>query len=288
MRIFKHWDGPDPGGTPGRVFTASIGQETLVQGDKYLDHLKLGLKGAVATAAVVIEDFIDAISEFDFWVGSELRLKLDGNDLCALSAAFYGELPVLGENTDATGNDFAGNIKVPVQQDWDPAKPFSMAATRAAVTNIATETLSVTGYWYSSNPGKKAIQAVTVTLTSAGATGDDQYNFQLPPVGKMKKLIAAMPAASDFTDTNIDVSFQRLKIMKSNLPVAEFNTLADSRPVVETNVVSQSIFADLLGRYKIFDIDGEGIDLKDGIYTIKVDNQDASDALRFIAVVELE
>ena len=288
MRVYKHWDGPDPGGTPGRVFTASIGQETLVQGGAYLDKLAIGLKGAVATAAVVIEDFIDVLSEFDFWVGSELRLKLDGNDCCALSAYFYGQRPALGENTDATGNDFAGGIFLPVQQAHDAAKPFSMAATRAAVTNIATETLSVTGYWLDAAGAGKPIHAVTVTLTSAGATGDDQYNWQLPPTGRLMGLLAAMPAASDFADGNIDVSFQRLKIMRSTSPVAEFNTLADGKPLVETNLVAQSIFADLLGRYKYFDLRPEGINLKDGIYTIKIDNQDASDALRFIPIVEME
>jgi hypothetical protein len=288
MRVFKHWDGSDPGGTPGRPFTASIGQEYLVQGGNYLDHLKMGLKGAVSTAAVAIEDFIDVLAEYDFWVGSELRLKLDGNDLCALMAAYYREIPYLGENTDGTGNDFVGGIKIPIQQAFDAARPFAHAATRQPVANISSETISVTGYWLDADPGRKPVHAVVVTLTSSGATGDDQYTFILPKVGKLMHLIAAMPAASDFADGNIDVSFQRVKLMRETTPVAEFNTLGDSRSVVETNVVSQSIFADLLGRYKIFDLGPEGLDLKESNYTIKIDNEDPSDALRFIPVVEIQ
>ena len=35
MKISKHWDGPDPGGTPGRVFTSSIGQELMVPGGPF-------------------------------------------------------------------------------------------------------------------------------------------------------------------------------------------------------------------------------------------------------------
>lgn len=288
MRVTKHWDGPDPGATPGRVFTASLGQEPIVQGGAFLSHLMIGLKGAVSTAAVVIEDFVDVISEYDFWVGQDLRLKLDGNDLVALSVAYFDRKPILGENSDGTGNDFLGSVKIPIQQPWDGAKPFSHAMTRAAVTNIATETIAITGYWLDKNPGKKPIHAVTVTLTSAGSTGDDQYAFVLPKVGRLIKLIAAMPAASDFADGNIDVSFQRLKIMRETSPIVEFNTLADAISLVETNVVSQSIFADLLGRYKVFDLSDEGINLKDANYTIKIDNQDASDALRLIPIVEIE
>src|SRR3990167_10667016 len=113
MRISKHWDGADPGGTPGRVFTASIGQELMVPGGKFLSHLMLGLRGTIATTAIPIEEFIDTISEYDVWVGPELRIKLDGNDLCALSAYYAGVVPLVLENTDATGSPITTRLKIP-------------------------------------------------------------------------------------------------------------------------------------------------------------------------------
>src|SRR3990167_10544869 len=113
-KIVKHWDGPDPGGTPGRVFTSSIGQELLVPGGSFLSHLMLGFRMTIATTAIPIEEAIDTISEYDVWIGSELRIKLDGNDICALSAYYAGVMPLVLENTDATGSLIVGGMKLPI------------------------------------------------------------------------------------------------------------------------------------------------------------------------------
>ena len=288
MRIYKHWDGPDPGATPGRVFTASIGQELMVPGGPFLSHLMLGVRGTIATTAIPIEEFIDLISEYDVWVGSELRIKLDGNDLCALSAYYAGVTPLVLENTDATGSLIVGGIKLPINAPADAAKPFSHAATRAAQTNVTVETLSVTGYYINAKGTRKPVHAVVITLTSAAATGTDSFNFRLPPVGRLVKLIMAMPAASDFTDTNIDVAFQRVKLIKDGEVLAEFNTLGDHKQMLVTNLLTQLPTDDLISRYKHFDLSDEGFDLKSGVWTITIDNQDASDALRIIPVIEME
>ena len=288
MKIVKHWDGPDPGATPGRVFTASIGQEFLVPGGAFLSHLMLGLRGTIATTAIPIEEFIDTISEYDVWIGSELRIKLDGNDLCALSAYYAGVVPLVLENTDATGSLIAGGIKVPINAPVESTKPMSHAATKVTQTNVTVETLSVTGYYLNAKGNRKPVHAVVITLTSAAATGTDSFNFRLPPVGRLVKLIMAMPAASDFTDTNIDVSFQRVKLIQDGVTVAEFNTLGDHRQVLVSNLLTQLPTDDLLSRYKNFDCSDEGFDLKAGVWTLTIDNQDASDALRIIPVIEME
>lgn len=288
MRVYKHWDGPDPGATPGRVFTASIGQELMVPGGPFLSHLMLGVRGTIATTAIPIEEFIDLIAEYDVWVGSELRIKLDGNDLCALSAYYAKVVPLVLENTDATGSLIVGGIKVPINAPADASKPFSHAATRAAQTNVTVETLSVTGYYINAKGTRKPVHAVVITLTSAAATGTDTFNFRLPPVGRLVNLIMAMPAASDFTDTNIDVAFQRVKLIKDGEVLAELNTLGDHKQVLVTNLLTQLPTDDLLSRYKNFDLSDEGFDLKSGVWTITIDNQDASDALRIIPVIEME
>mgnify|MGYP001571826427 CR=1 FL=1 len=288
MRIFKHWDGPDPGGTPGRVFTASIGQEKLTRAGAYLDHLRIGLKGDIATAAVAIEAFADVLSEYDVWVGSDLRIKADGNDLCALMALYFKQLPVLGENSHNTGTDVIGGLKVPLQVDVPENLEITHAATRTAVTNVSVETISVSGYWLDANPGRKPIHCVVVTWTSNGSTGDEIKDFRLPPIGRLVGMILAMPAASDFTDANFDISAQRVKLLKDSTAVAELNTLGDAEGLEEVNFVSLSIYGDLLARYKRFDFRPEGFDLKSGTFNLKIDNQDASDALRLLPIIEIE
>ena len=40
-KVSKVWDGTDPGNTPGRAFTASIAQETIIPEGAFLTHLKM-------------------------------------------------------------------------------------------------------------------------------------------------------------------------------------------------------------------------------------------------------
>src|SRR3990167_7942318 len=105
MRINRIWDSALPSAASGRTFTASIGQETVVAQGAFLDHLCIGFTGQVDTGAVVIEAFIDSIALMTLRFGAETRIQLDGNDLVALSAFYYNQLPFIHENTDAAGED---------------------------------------------------------------------------------------------------------------------------------------------------------------------------------------
>ena len=85
MKITKIWDAADGSATPGRVFTASINQETIVKQGESLDYLMIGVKGAVSTAAVVIEDFADLINPLTLRYSGDNRLVLTLQELIALS-----------------------------------------------------------------------------------------------------------------------------------------------------------------------------------------------------------
>ncbi len=285
MRITKIWEGTDPGATPGRAFTASIPQETIVPEGKFLHFIKLGLKGAVSTAAVVIEDFADLLSEYVLRVGAENRIIMDAQDLCALSWAVFREPLVIGENTDATGNDFLGNIKVPVFAAADQAKPFTHSAERTAVTNIATETLGATGYWSETAPTRKAIHAVKVPYTTAAAAGYDTPAFRIAPVGNLRYLIIEQP--NGFADGNIDVSVQRVRILANGQLHSQFNALVDAIPYPGVDLVTPGPIADLMRPYLIFDCGEDGIDAKGQELTLQLDVQDVSDAVSIIPVLEL-
>ena len=286
-KVAKIYDGTDPGGTPGRIFTASIGQEEIVQEDKFLDSLSIGMKGAVATAAVTIEDFAGLLSEYTLRVGPETRILMNMRQLLALMRLYYGELPFIWENTDATGNDFIGGVKVPIQAPADAAKPITHAAARTAVTNIATETLAIYGYWDSEAKGKKPIHAVRIQHTTAASTGYEALNQRLANVGRLVGLIVQSPAV--FADGNIDVSIQRILLNVDGQRHSQFNMLSDHYGWAGRSVGVLDPMDDLMNVFNLIDLRGQGgIDLKAKPVTLDLDVEDASDAIVLIPVIEME
>jgi len=285
MKVAKIYEGTDPGATPGRVFTASIGQEKIVNEGAFLDSLDLGLKGAVSTAAVAIETFAGVLSEYSLRFGAETRLQMSFRQLLALSNFFYGNLPFIWENTDNTGNDFIGGVRVPVQQKVDPAKEFNHTATYATQTNIGTETLAISGRWDETDGGKKPIHAVAVGHTTAGSAGYETLGFRIVPVGKLIGLIIQSPNV--FTDANIDVSVQRVKILADGALHSEFNALAHRGGWQGKSVGVLDPMDDLMNVFDIYDLRPSGIDAKAQQLTVQLDVQDVSDAITLIPVLEV-
>lgn len=284
MKIAKIWDAADGSATPGRVFTASINQETIVKQGEQLDYLMIGVKGAVSTAAVVIEDFADLINPLTLRFAGDNRLVLTLQELVALSVFYYGKRIAVGENTDATGNDFLGGIKVPIYQKMEAGKDFTIQADRSAVTNIATETVAITGYFDTGEVGKP-IHCVRIAHTSSGTAGIETLGSQIVPKGKLIGLIVSAP--NGFADGNIDNSVQRLKLLENGEVVAELNDLADAVSLADIDYVTPSVFADLLRPYRAFDFRPAGFDAKAKILTLQIDVQDVSDSLVFLPVIEI-
>lgn len=285
-RVQKVWDSPDGSATPGRVFTASIAQEAIPNVGQTLDYLKVGVKGAVSTAAVVIETFAGLINPFTLRYGAENRIVLTLQEMCALMSFYYHQFPAIGENTDNTGNDFIGGLKVPVYEKADPAKQFLLQADRAAVTNIGTETLAVSAYWDTNEQNRKPIQAVRVPHTTAGTAGIEVFGSKIPPTGKLIGVILGEP--NGFGDGNIDTSVQKFKIYSDSQVVAEFNDLADHTPTEVLDYVTPAPLADLLRPYSFYDLRPAGLDAKATALTIAVDVQDVSDNIVVIPVMEIE
>jgi len=285
MKTSKIWDGTDPGATPGRVFTASIGQELIIPEGGNLNYLKLGLKGAVSTAAVVVETFAPVLSEYVVRIGAETRIQMDGQDLVALMMAYFNQRPKIGENTDGTGNDFLGGVKVPIFAPVSNDKPITHAATRTAVTNISTETISVTGYWDKDGNGNKPVHAVKIALTTAAAAGYQELSARIAPVGTLKGLLVKQ--ANDFADGNIDVSIQRLRIKANGVVHSAFNSLGDGSTLADIDYVTPSPIAGLLAPYAYFNLGPTGIDAKGQELTVEFDVEDVSDAVVFIPILDI-
>jgi len=286
MKISKVWDAADGSATPGRAFTASISQEAIPNDGDELSMLKLGVKGAVSTAAVALETFAGLIQPFTLRQGPDNKIVLNLDELVALMAFYYKEMPSCGENTDATGNDFLGGIKIPVYTKSDSAKQFLVQADRSAVTNIGTETVALTAYFDLAEANRKPIHAVRIAHTTAGSAGIETLGARIVPEGKLIGLI--IKEANGFNDGNIDVSVQRIKILANGKKVAEFNNLSDHTPVEIEDYVTPLPIADLLRQFRFFDLRPAGLDAKAQELVVQIDVQDVSDAIVIIPVIEQE
>jgi len=285
MKIFPIWDSAVGSATPGRVFTASIAQESIPAFGIQLDFLKMGVKGAVSTAAVVIETFAGVISPFMVRKGAENRIILALDELCALMAFYYKELPTVGENTDATGNNFIGGLKIPLYDKFDANQQWLVSADRVAVVNIATETIALTGYADTGEADRAPVHAVRIPTTTSGSAGLETFGSSLPPVGKLLGIIVKVP--NGFADGNIDVSLQKVKLLEDTSVVAEFNALADCSFPTAVDFVTPSPMNDLLRPFMFLDLRGAGFDTKAKRYTLQWDVQDVSDAIVIIPVFEV-
>lgn len=286
MRIKKIYDAADGSGTPGAIFTATLNEKIITKEGERLDYLMLGVKGAVATAAVVIEDFADLINPLTLRYGGDNRLVLTLQELIALSVFYYGKRVAIGENTDVTGNDFIGGIKIPVYQTIESGRDLTIQLDRSAVTNITTETVALTGYWDTGETNKKPIHCVRVAHTTSATAGIETYGSRIVPKGKLIGLIIAEP--SGFADSNIDTSIQRVKILENGEEVAHLNDLADAVSLADIDYVTPSVFADLLRPYRAFDFRPNGFDPKANEITLQFDVQDVSDAIVILPVIEIE
>lgn len=286
MRITKIWDAADGSATPGRVFTASIAQEAIPGLGAQLDYIKMGVKGAVSTAAVVIETFAGLVKPFTLRKGAANRIVLNLDELCALSRFLYPDSLTIGENTDNTGNDFLGDIRIPVYDKVDPANQFLVQADRNAVTNIASETISLSGYFDTGVTDKKPIMAVRIDHTTAGSAGIEQLQPRIPAVGILKGLIIKVP--NGFADGNIDTSIQRVKIYDDSQVICELNDLGDPKPLHQNvDYVTPEPMADLLRQFRAYDFGPNGLDATKGTLSLGIDVQDVSDVCTFIPVIEV-
>jgi len=286
MKVFKVWDAADGSAVPGRTFTASIAQEVVPSLGERLDYFKLGVKGAVSTAAVVIETFAGLITPFTLRKGAQNRIILNLDELCALSAHIFGVPPAIGENTDATGNDFLGDIRIPVFDTFEADRQFLVQADRSAVTNIASETVSLTAYADALREARKPIHAVRISATTAGAAGMEQFGPKMPSVGTLKSVIFKVP--NGFADGNIDTSLQRVKVYKGTQLIAEFNDLGDAETLCPIDYVTPNPLADLMRQFRVFKLGDLGVDTREGDISLAWDVQDVSDAIVVIPVLEIE
>ena len=277
-------DGPDPGANMGIAFTADIADRELIPQGKYIDHLRLTLQGAVSTAAVTLESFVALLNQFNFKVGAETRIQLNGQDLIALSMFYYDLLPKMWENTDNTGFDFIEGIKIPIQETVDTTKKYSFNAKWATVTNIATSTLGLGAMYLDDSQGRKPLVIQQIPYTTAGATGYTNALFSLPQIGKLVGLMIYQTTVP--TDSAIKYDIQRLQLVQggvltSKFPLPQFGGM--SAGVADGTL---SAMNKLFDNYSFIDFRDEPVDLTAAKVEFICDVETVSEATRFIAIIQ--
>ena len=288
-KVQKVYDAADGSATPGRVFTASIGLEMVpvAPGAARLDHLLLGMKGQIATTAIAIETFAATLSEYTLYVGGNTRIKMSMRQLIALMLAYYHDLPFLWENTDATGNNFIGGVKVPVYAPVEAGTPFTHSADWVTQTNQTAETLAIDAYYDTGAEGVLPIHAINVDHTTAAGAGVEQLDAGIPPVGKLRYLI--LEQVNELADGKIDISIQRAWIKsRTQGRVAHLNMLASHCKWMGRSVGVLDPMDDLLKDFNIIDLGPAGIDAKADELRLELDVQDVSDAVSITPVMELQ
>lgn len=277
-------DGADPGANLGRSFTASINESSIPVKGEYMDHMLVSIKGTVTTAAVAIENFVDLLRPLSFKVGQETRIQLRGRDLIALMAWYYGDTPLMWENTDATGSDFVFGIKVPIQETMNKEQTYTWAATRSAVTNISGEELALQAV-YNSNPKQhKPIIAVELPYTTAAATGYTQLGVQIPPLGKIIGLLVFNTAFPN--DGSATFSVQRVQILEDGAATSKLLGACSGYLGSSASDGTLSPVNDLLSCYQSWDFRQDPIDAVGKAITFSVDVQTTSSPTRLIAIME--
>lgn len=277
-------DGANPGGNLGQAFSANINATQITPKGTYLDHLILGIKGTVGTAAVTLESALGVVSQFTFKAGQETRIQLNARDLVALMAAFYGELPFAWENTDATGSTFILGIKVPIQETIDKNLSYTYSVNYTAVSDFSSVLLSMTAVYLNDAKGRKPVVVVPIPYTTAAATGNTSVNARLTNLGMLQGLLVFNTTApSDGLDL---YDIQRIQLVEDGKQTSLL-TAANADPLYGQHEYGTLLpFGETLQPYQYWTFADEPIDVMSHYLELIVDVETVSEATRIIPIVQ--
>ncbi len=276
------FDAAAPAGEIGAAFTANQGPNVIPPNGAYLDHLLISITGDIATAAVPVETFMGVLSQFTLKAGQETRIQLNGNDLIALMAAYYNELPESGPDS-GTGNDWVFGIKVPVQEAISQGTTYTWSATYVAQTNCTVVKMCVQAVYEDNANGRRPIIAVPISFTTPGATGMTSINARLQNLGDLVGLLVQQTTvfgnASDVWD------IQRIQLVENGKQTSLLSMANGTKLLGQSSFGIANPLSELLAVYSFFPFNESPLNVSDGYVEFIADVETVSEAVRFIPIV---
>ncbi len=277
------FDAAAPNAEPGQTFTSSQGPNVMPQRGKFLDHFKMSLFGDVATAPVVLETAVAALSQFTFKAGQETRIQLNLADMIAVMAAYYKTLPAVWENTDNTGTTYVLGVKVPVHETMDPNTTYSWSANYSAQTNFSVVKLVLEAIYLSTPSTEHPKILVPISWTTPGSTGMSAINARLQNLGNLVGLILFTPTRlSDGLDV---MDIQRLQLVESGRQTSLLSVTNAKNILGQSDYEALGPIGEVLIDYAYWDFSDDPIDVKAGYLEFIADVQATSGATRLIPII---
>ncbi len=276
------FDAAAPSAEIGAAFTANQGPNVIPPNGTYLDHILLSITGDIATAAVAVETFMLALSQFTLKAGQETRIQLNGPDLVALMAAFYHELPSCGPDS-STGNDWVFGIKIPVQETIQQGVTYTWSATYAAQTNTTNVKMCVQAVYLSSANGKVPVIAVPISFTTPGSTGMTSINARLQNLGSLIGLL--LQQTTNFGNASDVYDIQRIQLVESGKQTSMLSVANGQKLAGQWGFSIAAPLSELLSVYSYFPFDDDPLDVSAGYLEFIADVETVSEAVRLIPIV---
>ncbi len=266
------------------AFTASIEEQQLaVAPGSYIDAFSVAFSGDLAaTTTVAIETFLNLLNPFQFKIKGDVRISLRGRDLYALNALYLSKSPGFFEGA-AGEDDKVFGLQIPIWYTMAPQDVASWLATRVAVTNIATEELTVA---YSTAEAQRRAgyyHIVEITGTTPATTGIFRAVDFLPAKGWLQGILffsTTVPTATAET-----VGITRVQILRDD--VLDIHRRWDelgAEARFTGNLGTASAFVDILANYRWLDLSEDPWDLRTSRVAVDIDSGVASEAFRIIPV----
>lgn len=277
------YQGADPGGNLGGVFSASLAERELVPKGKYLHEFTIGLKGDTSVAAVLMSTFLGLLNPFIFKVGQETRIQLRGRDLLALNMFLYGSVPLFWSADTVNDDAKVLGLKVPIWETIKSDFSYSWGATRVAQTNVSGEVLELSARWSDKVLQPDPIFAIEQPFTTAAATGRTNLGIQLPKLGDLIGLILFQ--TTGLTNTTDAADVQRLQLYINGVRSSQYN-MGTSGFVKGFNQENQSLLMqDAFAPYSFIDLREDPIDTKSQNVEVEIDVEVPSESVRLIPII---
>lgn len=265
------------------AMTASLPTRNLSSG-RYIDKLVLELKVDATTAtAITVAAMLDLLQPITIrFYGSDI-VSIRGSDLYALNVLFLGFNPFAMIGASATdGQTKIFGLKVPLWQPPRPSGQLTYTATRVAVSNADTETITICEWSNDKILRNKYLYYVEIPMTLASSTGFGNRK-ELPMVGDLIGILMySTTVTTNAADTTTSIDQVRVEVNDQRTMDFTWQDLKGGH-CSHLPLFSSPADVSILDNYVFMDFRKDPIP-KGNKVTLDISAGTASDAIRIIPV----